>query len=396
MSEQIEHGIASLLNDPAFEELKLSLNRPNFFEVLGLAKREIRHSNFLGWLLNPEGNHGLRTIFLERFLRDILAQSGLPGLGVLEVESTDMNSVDIRREWRHIDILVKTKRFVILVENKIDTQDHSEQLSRYKRVAQEEFGEVPIVCVYLTPDGGQPREDAGYLTYSYGDVLEHLKSILSIHSSSLSNRQVVYLEDYITVLSRHIMKDDRLNELVERLYKRHQTAIDFIVQNLPDAKKEVRTVLEGLISDAGWIQCSTNNSYVRFLTPTLHEKIRCYETKNGWKHGESMLLEFVININNSDTLNLGCKTVISPGGLADKPYRNGLIKAMSQSPGASKPNGNMWVVHFSIKKRISNITELSAEEKRAKFDDFLPEVTSLVQRIEEGLMPYLDSVEKEA
>ena len=108
-----------------------------------------------------------------------------------------------------------------------------------------------------------------------------------------------------------------------------------------------------------------------------------------------MLLEFVININNSDTLNLVCKAVISPGGPADKPYRTGLIEAMSQIPGASRPNGNMWVVHFSIKKRISNITELSAEEKRAKFDDFLPEVTSLVQRIEEGLMPYLDSVQEE-
>ena len=43
---------------------------------------------------------------------------------------------------------------VIVVENKIDTQDHSEQLSRYKRVAQNLV--KPIVCVYLTPD--EPAE----------------------------------------------------------------------------------------------------------------------------------------------------------------------------------------------------------------------------------------------
>ena len=133
-----------------------------------------------------------------------------------------------------------------------------------------------------------------------------MKSILSIHSSSLSKRQVVYLEDYITVLSRHIMKDDRLNELVERLYKRHQTAIDFIVQNLPDAKKEVRTVLEGLISDAGWIDAARTTLTCGFS----HQRcMRRFDVMRPRMDGNTESREFVININNSDTLNLGCKTV---------------------------------------------------------------------------------------
>jgi hypothetical protein len=61
MDEQLEIDLANLLNDPAFEELKLRLERPNVFEVLGIARREVRHSNFLGWLLDPAGSHGLRA-----------------------------------------------------------------------------------------------------------------------------------------------------------------------------------------------------------------------------------------------------------------------------------------------------------------------------------------------
>ena len=95
--------------------------------MLGIARREVLHSNFLGWLLDPAGSHGLRAIFLERFMRDVIGQ--WDGLRVLEVERMDLNAVDVRREWRHIDILVKCDRFVVVIENKIDSQDHSDQLS---------------------------------------------------------------------------------------------------------------------------------------------------------------------------------------------------------------------------------------------------------------------------
>ena len=387
MDEQMEIDLANLLNDPAFEELKLRLERPNVFEVLGIARREVRHSNFLGWLLDPAGSHGLRAIFLERFMRDVIGQ--WDGLRVLEVERMDLNAVDVRREWRHIDILVKCDRFVVVIENKIDSQDHSDQLSRYRTIATDEFGELPVVCVYLTPDGDEPREDAGYLTYSYADIQQHLQSILSLYASSLTDRQAVYLEDYLTVLSRHIMKNDPLNDLVETLYKKHQTALDFIIDNLPDMRKEVMKTIEELIMESGWIQGSTNNKFVRFLTPELDEHVRRYSHKNGWKNGESMLLEFVINIGKADKLNLVFKPVISPGGAEDEPYRNGLIEAMSNIEGASAPKGAHWVVHFTIKHGVAKISEHSAEERKRKLREFWPEVEKLTKKVEAGLLPYL-------
>ncbi len=61
----------SLIDDKRFDELELGLNKPNLFEILRIPRNEIRHSNFLSWLLNPKGSHGLGDIFLTRFVRKI-------------------------------------------------------------------------------------------------------------------------------------------------------------------------------------------------------------------------------------------------------------------------------------------------------------------------------------
>lgn len=58
-------AISQLENDAEFHELVEKTRRLNIFEVLGITKTEIRHSNFLAWLLDPKEAHGLG----DRFLR---------------------------------------------------------------------------------------------------------------------------------------------------------------------------------------------------------------------------------------------------------------------------------------------------------------------------------------
>lgn len=45
------------------EELNLSTNKFNIFTALKLYNNEIRHSNFLGWLMAPYENHGVGDYF---------------------------------------------------------------------------------------------------------------------------------------------------------------------------------------------------------------------------------------------------------------------------------------------------------------------------------------------
>ena len=42
-----------ILKDEDFDKLDLGLKNPNIFQILKITNKEIRHSNFLSWLLDP-------------------------------------------------------------------------------------------------------------------------------------------------------------------------------------------------------------------------------------------------------------------------------------------------------------------------------------------------------
>lgn len=50
---QNEISFINLTNNKDFEKLESKLNRFNPFKVLNIERYEIRHSNVLGWLLDP-------------------------------------------------------------------------------------------------------------------------------------------------------------------------------------------------------------------------------------------------------------------------------------------------------------------------------------------------------
>ena len=53
-----------LLTDKKFSVLHGRLSRFNIFSATGAERAELRHSNFLATLLDPNGSHGLNDRFL--------------------------------------------------------------------------------------------------------------------------------------------------------------------------------------------------------------------------------------------------------------------------------------------------------------------------------------------
>ena len=53
-------------------EKKYELNNFNIFDCLKLTRAEIRHSNFLAWLLDPNEAHGFEDYFLTAFRISVL------------------------------------------------------------------------------------------------------------------------------------------------------------------------------------------------------------------------------------------------------------------------------------------------------------------------------------
>jgi hypothetical protein len=124
-----------------------SINSFNIFEILRKPNEEVNlHSRFIYELLNPNGSHKQGNIFLELFLKEVNLE-----LYTLEVA--------VFREKFNIDILVESKPKAIIIENKIDTQDHSNQISKYLNIVKKRgYQNSNISIIYLTLFEEEPNE----------------------------------------------------------------------------------------------------------------------------------------------------------------------------------------------------------------------------------------------
>ena len=64
-----------LLDIDCLEELQPWSRKFNLFDVLKVSRNEIRHSNVLAWLLNPNENHGLGDSYIRKFVQNLTLNS---------------------------------------------------------------------------------------------------------------------------------------------------------------------------------------------------------------------------------------------------------------------------------------------------------------------------------
>src|SRR5574344_1445642 len=107
----------------------------NIFKVLGTDNYEIRHSNFLAWLLNPNETHGLGTQFIKKFFEKVKNYNITNNITNPEgsiPENLEFDNIKVKREYKNIDIFIESTNFVCVIENKYGTGEHDEQCKRYK------------------------------------------------------------------------------------------------------------------------------------------------------------------------------------------------------------------------------------------------------------------------
>jgi hypothetical protein len=68
----VEGKLSDLIDDAEFQLIDKRLARFNFFEAVGTVRGELKHSNFLAFLLSPARSHGLGSQPLLSVLRAIL------------------------------------------------------------------------------------------------------------------------------------------------------------------------------------------------------------------------------------------------------------------------------------------------------------------------------------
>ncbi len=236
------------------EELENMIAEFNMFEVMGAVRQELRHSDFLAFMLNPSGKHGLGDKFLKRFLMRVLKETKVQiDISAIHVDVLDLSGATVERESQHIDILVHDVKqgFVCVIENKIYSGEHSDQLNRYLQSVKQRFGDVDyFIPIFLSPDGTPPEdENSPYIPVSYSLVHKTLEAVREGNQASLGLSVNLMMEHYTTMLRRHIMTDSDIAELCRKIYAEHKDALDLIFQHMPDNREVTSQTFSSFVDD---------------------------------------------------------------------------------------------------------------------------------------------------
>lgn len=385
----MERKLESIIRDHDFEMIELSLREPNIFRSLSIERREIRHSNFIAYILDPRESHGLGDVVIRKLLRDIFSDSKVVTRNIFDADGLDLRNIEIRREWRNIDVLIILDQDIVVIENKVDAVDHADQLKKYQEIAKSAFPGKNIHYVYLTPTGNDPRDtEYGkiYINYSYEQLAEIIASILKLYGNRISQKICFYLSDYLMTVKRELLMNDELNELAVKVYKAHEAAFDFIIENKPDPAAILKPYFLAAAQDAGFVEGSKNKGYVRFTTANLKENLPIIG--QGWPNKEIFLFEIEYFWNKSSAIFKAC---IAP---SEDPIKECLHEVVKKSKHYKAPQGKKWLVFYSksfpfIASEMINEEEKVIKEKVGEIFTKIKSAADEISKLIEVHLPYL-------
>lgn len=383
---------AFIIDNPDLERLEELLAQFNIFEVLGAVRQEVRHSDFLSYLMNPQETHGLGDYFIRKFLQAVIRQAETQDIPITGIDLAiwDLTSFQVRREWQSIDILLTSEELglVIIIENKVVSAEHSNQLQRYYKIATSEFPGWKILGVFLTPEGDSPTDDR-YLPISYQEVCEIIEAIVETRGPALGPDVLTLMKHYTKMLRRHVVSGSEMEHLCQRIYRKHQKALDLIYEYRPDLQSEIHEFIKGLISEEKQVHLdSSTKSYIRFFpdawlkSPALHQG-------EGWSSTNRILLFEIQNF--PDALRIGL--IIGPG---ENQVREKLYDMVKKNLELFQPSRRQLTsMYLSIyraslltKRDFSDVVSIDdiKQKIKAKWDHFienqLPELLSVVNEQE--------------
>lgn len=160
--------------------------RPNLFEY---ATSELSQDAFLCWLLkwaDPACREFSEALHLAGIDLIRLLSAGKRGI------SKRINTLRVEKQVENIDVLCvlnehEDTKAAILIEDKKGTQEHSNQLQRYKELLSKGFPEGRIIAAYVQTDDQSDYSNVrrhGYTVVSRPDLLEAFEDRKEARSES--------------------------------------------------------------------------------------------------------------------------------------------------------------------------------------------------------------------
>lgn len=280
--------IDDLMLSDDFCKLATKINKFNVFNVLKLQNAEIRHSNFLGWLLDPGETHRILDGFLKELLKIILKDhSDNPNVSmcISDILFNDFGDTIVTLEkmtdkGRRIDILLESKsnQFVCVIENKVwsgegcnQLEDYYDYINSHKRYSQYRHK----LFVFLTPstEYNCTQLYKNYIRLDYEKICKAIDRVLQ-NNALIDCNVRAFIENYKEMVERNIMGkyDKDVLELCTMIYKEYGSIIDLIAQQ-GNPKTCVLSVLNEVLEErSDLVDIHSKNDGFLFLPNDLNDK----------------------------------------------------------------------------------------------------------------------------
>jgi hypothetical protein len=231
---------ASLLDE--FKRLPGRISRPQtFMEIGGYPHYENVCSNFLAFFFDPEGPHGLGSLFLEA----LAGSAGIEG-----VEGGLGGNVSVEREvftgaGNRIDILIRSDSHAVLIENKVFAavanpfEDYAAYLRSLKNESGDTYPDENKIKILFTlyPSGEGSEWD--FVNVTHADFAGAVRSALGHHVSGADTRYLTLMLDFLNTLE-NLGEGTRMNqEFINLLAERSEEVATFL-RGITDVRTEVK------------------------------------------------------------------------------------------------------------------------------------------------------------
>lgn len=403
--------LEKLLLSEDLEELNNATANFNIFNALKLQNNEIRHSNFLAWIMSPFETHGLGDYFLKEFLKSAIKDYSLNeniGISLKDIVFLNLDDTEIKREYKNIDLLLISpqNKFVCIIENKIWTGEHDCQLERYAEIVNSEFKDYKKLYIYLSPTNECNSEllnrcyqgsnnTVYYIPMNYLQVHDVINKTLKFKAKSMNEDVKIFIEHYNSMLERNIMgqTSEGVIALCRKIYRENKAAIDLIVEN-NDFKAELYEVLLDVLRSQKDIKITSAEDYCVQCLPSQinnEEKLKFAD----WAPDDIIVhIHFICNFKWKNCLYVE----IAVGKAKDNDdisstKRAKLIELLQEKLGFKKFNGNSnWA--YTPYRKILGVDEFykcnDSEELKFCLEEKIKEIKDLyVVKLQEALNEYI-------
>jgi hypothetical protein len=380
-----------VVDNSDLRRLESLLTEFNIFEAIGAVRQEERHSDFLSYLLDPQRNHRLGDTFARKCLQRAVAQAGEVRVPIsqIDLDTWNLSDLDVRREWQGgvTDILLHSdaNHLSVLIENKIDTTEHDNQLERSWTAATAHFPHDKLVGIYLTPEGEKAKHKA-FVSIDYGQIEAVTQELVETRGTGLGSDLRVLMSHYVQMLRRHVVVESEIAELCRRIYRKHAQAIDLIVEHRPDRQATLRAFLEELIKSRPELVFDHSSKELIKFALAAWDDAPALRAGQGWSPSGRMLL-FELQ-NRPESLKL--KLIIGPGPRDTRERLLGIALDRGNQPpfkpqahSLNKYNNEIYSLDFLSAKAYSDTTDQELETKiREHWTHFLESELPILRKFD--------------